>query len=401
MRKVQPIVLACLLVLLLLAACAPQAAPVPAPAASVPPSALAPLPAPAAAAAAPAKPAWQLEWDKTFEAARKEGKLVLYTGIGGEQLRIIKEPFQSKYGVSVESISGGSSLLSAKVLAEQRAGIYSVDVWISGSTTYRDLKVAGVGLDSLDSVPILPDLTEPETIKKTWYFGDVPWANEAHTMFIGLMKFTEAISTNTTLVKPGEITTYRDLLDPKWKGKISLQDPQVSGMGNMWFAVVLEMGDVDNNYMRELAAKQELFVTRDRRLQVEWLARGKHAIAIAPDTLTVTEFMQLGLPINRFAIGTPFVSGSTSGISVMKNRPNPNAARLFVNWLLSQEGSTFHARAIGVQSQRLDVPTSHLEPSQILKPGLKIYRSDNEQFATKRVETYTPLAKDIFGSLTK
>lgn len=393
--------LSTLLLAALLAACAPgkvpeaQSAAPPAPATAAPKAAPASVPQ-----AAPVRPAWQEEWDQVVAAAKREGSPVLYTGMGGQQRQIVAAGFLARWGIRVEAVTGSSSSLAPKIIAEQRAGIYSGDLTLMGSTSYAQLP--GL-LEPLDSVLILPDLTQPEVMKKTWYFGELSWANKAHTMLIGLMDNQQPVSINTTLVKQGEINTYRDLLDPRWKGKISLQDPQVSGMGNMWFAAVLELGDADVSFMRELASKQELFITRDRRLQVEWLARAKHAIALGPDTATVSEFIQLGTPLSRFNPATPFISG-IFGLGMLKRPPHPNSAKLFVNWLLSQEGQTFHSQAVGSQSQRLDVSVTHLEPSKVLKPGLKVYRADNErteEFAVKRTTVYSDLAKEIFASPAK
>lgn len=389
------------LAVILVAACAPSAAPAVSP--TQPQATAAPAaPAPAAkqspaAPGAAAKAGWQTELDEAATAAKREGSIVLYTSLGGQQRETLTRLFSQKYGIRIESLTGQSGEITTKVLAEQRAGIFSADVYISGTSPYLIVRDKGA-LDSLDSLLVLPEATQPDLIKKTWYFGEFPWGDKQHTAFIGLMMFQQIILFNTNQVKEGEITAYRDLLNPKWKGKISLQDPRTDSMGTMWVSVALEMGDVDVAFMKDLATKQELFITRDRRLQLEWLAQGKHAVTIAPQTATATEFIQLGAPIRRTNLGTPFVSGSTSAISIMKGRPHPNATKLFVNWLIGPDGGLQLSKAVGGQSQRLDVPTDHLDQAQVLKPGLKAFRADSEEFASKRLNYYMPLSKEIFGA---
>ncbi len=388
------------LAMVFVSACTPNstpAAPAPQATASAVATSAAPVKQTASAPAGPAKASWEKALDDATTGAKREGTLVIYTSLGGQQRDIVTRPFEQKYGVRVESLTGQSGEITTKVLAEQRAGIYSADVYISGTSPYLQLRDKGA-LDKLDTVLVLPEVTDPDLMKKTWYFGEVPWGDKAHTAFIGLMVYQQIVLFNTNLVKEGEIKSYADLLNPKWKDKISLQDPRTDSMGTMWVSVTLENGDVDANFMRDLATKQNMFLTRDRRLQLEWIAQGKHAVAIAPQTATATEFIQLGAPFRRVNLGTPFVSGSTSAVSVMKSQPHPNATKLFVNWLVGPQGALQLSKAVGGQSNRLDVQTDNLDAAQALTPGLKAFRADAEDFASKRLNYYIPLSKEIFGN---
>lgn len=80
--------------------------------------------------------------------------------------------------------------------------------------------------------------------------------------------------------------------------------------------------------------------------------------------------------------------------------PHPNAARLFINWLLSREGQTVFSKAVGQQSGRVDVPLDHLDPQQIRNPSMKYYFADTEEFLSKQPEQ-AKMAQEIFGQLIK
>lgn len=109
---------------------------------------------------------------------------------------------------------------------------------------------------------------------------------------------------NTDLVKKGEITTYEDLLKPQYKGKIAINDPRVSGSGSAAFAHLaghVYEGNVDKarDYLMGLVRDQEPEIIRDNRLQLEVVARGKHAVTFGARIATQAEFIQVGAPNAR------------------------------------------------------------------------------------------------------
>ncbi len=140
------------------------------------------------------------------------------------------------------------------------------------------------------------------------------------------------------------------------------------------------------DYVVELA-KAKPIVLRDRRQQLDWLAHGKVAVLTAPKPDTLVEFIQAGAPIRRVTPeeGT-WVSGGSSNMCVFNKSPHPNASKLFVNWLVSKEGSTVLCRSGGFHSTRLDVPTDHLAPEVIRDPKMKYVATTNENGILKKEE---------------
>ncbi len=376
----------CLMGLALLISCTAATTPVPAEPTRV---------APGKAANAPASD-WQAKWNDVVAEAKRERTLVVATSSGPEVRQPISEAFERKYGITLEFISGRPAELVPRALAERRAGIYSADVWIAGvPLMMTELKPARA-IDPLDKLLILPEVTTREN----WWGGDLRWVDKEKYM-VGLLAYPKApLFVNTDLVKPDEAKSYKDLLKPEWKGKMVLYDPTISGAGNTWFQGLVKGGIMDLDYMKALA-RQDLMVQRDARLQVEWVVRGKYPLGLAVRTETAIDFERQGAPAKLMtpAEGTYLIFGG-AGLCVVNKAPHPNAATVFVNWLLTKEGSTIFSRAFGAQSARLDVPTEGLHPESVRKQGIDYIFIDTEEY-TQEFDRLTRQAIEVFGPLIK
>lgn len=341
-----------------------------------------------------AKAAWQREWDKTIAAAKSEGKLVVSIVWGSDLQAALRKPFKEKYGIDIEFVTGRGADTVTKLLSERRAGIYSADIFLAGpGSMLTSLKPAGA------LAPIKPLLFLPEVVDKKAYFGnEIPYVDKdmfiiAHAQAVG-----NSLAVNTALVKPGEIKGYADLLDPKWKGRIVINDPSIAGTASEWFfATATAIMSMD--FHRKLV-KQEPVVTRDLRQQVEWVAKGKYAIAISPYKEQIAEFQRLGAPLDWVSpVEGEFISPSGS-VAYFDKAPHPNAAKVFVNWLLSREGLTAWSRATLWMTARKDVPTDFLPPKSIRDPNLQYTNLCNEEMKMK-VAAAMKTAKEIYGPLLK
>lgn len=381
-----------LLGVLLLVACAPKGAATPAPAAPAPqPEERKVVPQ----VAATAKAAWEAEWEKVLEAGKKEGRVVVYGTFGAETRARLVRGFKDRYGMSLEVITAKGAEVSEKLFAERRAGLYLADLYIGGSTTIvTQIKPAGV-LDPLEPALILPEVLDP----KAWWRGNLDWVDRDRLILAFLGYPSAPLGINTDHVKPAEMKSYRDLLNPKWKGKISMNDPTVAGTGAKLVGVIgMQITGLD--FMRELV-KQEPFILRDQRLQVDWLARGKYPIAIQPKTDVMGEARRAGAPITDLTPEEGTYMSSGSGCMALINRaPHPNAAKVFINWLLSKEGQTIFTQAQMAQSGRVDVTTEHLDPVEVRVPGKKYFEAYSEDF-TKLQPEHMKIAAEIFGPLMK
>lgn len=381
-------------VLLLILACAPRS--------------MAPEKAPPAAVAlpdnvqAPPKAAWELEWDRLLKAAQKEGRVVIYTSEGAGPRAAMSTAFKKKYGIEVETMTARSLQLIEKMFTERRAGLNLVDMFISGSTDMiLRLKPGGV-LDQPENELVLPELTDVALLKKYWYEGKISFVDRETRLILTFAAYTTVpFASNTDLVKPDEIKSYKDLLLPKWKGKISINDPTMPGAGGKWFGMSLWAKMVDLDYMRALAGQDPAILT-DTRLQVDWLAQGKYPLAIAAKTGVFTDFVAAGAPVNRLPapVEGAYLSSGGGNVALVKGRPHPNATRLYLNWMLTQEGQTVFSQASGRQSRRLDVSTEYSDPTQRIQPGTKYANGDDEEYLRGEGKYYD-MAREVFGKLIR
>ncbi|MBI4332410.1 MAG: extracellular solute-binding protein [Chloroflexi bacterium] len=360
-----------------------------------PPGPATPPPAATAAPAAPAAPAWQAEWDRTLEAARHEGSLIIYSTWPGEVRAPITAAFKAKYGIGIEWMLGSAGEQSQRLFSQRRAGIYQADVYLAGGgTPINSFLPAGI-LDRLDPLLLLPEVTSTEP----WFQNRIPFVDQDHFLIALRMHIQIPIRINTEMVRSDEIKSYRDLLNPKWTGKIVMGDPTTAGSANSWVTTVSEL-IMGLDYIKELA-KQKPVISRNERLNVEQVARGKYPllIGVRPDEVIV--FTSQGAPLAGIMPVEGAWMDSGAGTMVIINRPaNPAARKVFVNWILTREGLTLFSKASGVQTSREDVPTDHIDPLSVRDPKSKYVYSDSMENNLARPR-YQELAKEIFAASLK
>lgn len=341
------------------------------------------------------KQGWEKEFEDTLVEAKKEGKVVVYQTAGPDLREALAKAFFNKYGITVESLTGTGFQVSEKIIRERKAGLHLSDLYQGGVTTPTLLlKPAGV-LDPLEPTLIIPDLKDPELIKKIWWEGKLRWVDSDHKILTFMAFPIPWLVINTDLVKIDEINSYRDLLNPKWKGKIVMFDPTMTGPGGKLFSTSSKY-IVGLDFWREFA-KQDPLILRDSRIVVEGVARGKYAFTISPLTDVVEAFRREGAPL---AYKMPVEGGSLTtghgGIALLNNAPHPNAAKIFINWLLSKETIELFSKVYNVHSSREDVSTDFLAPERKRQPDIKYVWPEVEDFLLEEAKYYAQ-GREIFG----
>gem|GEM_PF-2150326 len=248
-------------------------------------------------ATASAKAESAQKWDTTLAEARKEGAVSLYTLWRPDTRVTLTKAFKQKYGLNLEitPFSRGSDLL-AKVKAEQAAGLFLADIFgAGGPTLVSTMKPAGV-LGPVEPLLILPEVKDP----KVWSGGKLPFMDKDKLAIALIASKQPYIAYNTELIKKGEITTYKDLLKPQYKGKITLNDPSVTGVGNAFLShLALHIWNLEEakQFLTQLIREQGVVIQRDNRMHVETVARGKFAIALAPNPDNLASFLDLKAPV--------------------------------------------------------------------------------------------------------
>jgi iron(III) transport system substrate-binding protein len=293
------------------------------------------------------------DWERTLEAAKKEGRVVATIPTSAELRKELESGFQAKFpGIELEvSVSRGASNTN-KIVEEQNAGVRGTDLHIGGTTSIVTALLARNVLEPVLPAMVLPEVREP----KNWWGGHM-WADNAKRFIYSFTAYvTETLWYNTTLAKPDEITSYDQLLDPKWKGKIAILDPRTAGSGESTWGFLWKVKGEE--FLKKLAA-QEMMVGRNQRQLAEALARGKSMISIGVSYYTLLPFIKSGLPVKPVPyLKEGFYAGTGSGnLAPLKNPAHPNATKIFVNWFLSREGQGAFLKALGQPTRRLDVDT--------------------------------------------
>jgi iron(III) transport system substrate-binding protein len=294
-------------------------------------------------------------WERTIKAAGDEGKLVVSIPPGAELRKEIEEKFSRRFGIAAELIPARGSAVVRRIAEETRAGIRYFDLHIGGSESIVKGLLPLEILEPIEPWLILPEVRGP----RNWWGGHL-WVDKAQRFVYDFSAYqTATIWHNTALSDAQRIGSLDDLLGPRWKGQIGFGDPRVPSAGaSMWSYMWQTKGE---NYLRALV-RQNLVVAADTRVLTENLAKGSVAFAIGITYAEALPFMNAGLPVRP--VPTPkeglYVTGGYGNLTLMKDPPHPNAARLFVNWLLGKEGQEIFSQAVGSPTRRLDVDTRWL-----------------------------------------
>jgi iron(III) transport system substrate-binding protein len=320
------------------------------------------------------------ECDETVAAAKREGKVVIIGPQGDEVRHVLTEGFTQKYPeIEVELASMAGNQAAPKVLTEHAAGLYLTDLVIQGPTTIlSSLKPAGA------IVPVRPFLTGPDVgPANAWRGGDFVFADAEgqHSLMFSLYA-REAFMYNSDQVSPSEFTSWRDLLNPKWRGRIVLRDPRVSGGGQAFALLWYQTEGLGPEFLRQLFA-HDVVISNDDTQIGNWIARGQYAISIGAGNARFREFQDLGLPMRalegaQLKEASPVTPG-VANLGVVANAPHPNATKVYLNHLLSRDAQLAWSKVTGFPSLRQDVPTDHLLPFYVPKPGVPYFETYSDR----------------------
>jgi len=347
----------------------------------------------AVAELANAAPAWQEEWERTLQAAKKEGALSMIGPPGADRRDALTETFQKKYGISIEYHADPGAGISPRINAERKAERYLWDVVITGTTTGLEVLIPARVLDPLEPQLLLPEVKD----LKQWRGGALEFLDPGRQILVMTPFQRGTLFINTSLANPNEFKSYKDLLNPKWKGKIIADDPRKSGPGQATFTFFFLHPGLGSDFIRSLGV-QSLTLLRDYAQEVNMVGQGRYPVGLGFSDSLAEERAKQGVPLaivdpRQIKEGSD-VSPASGGLSIFNRAPHPNASKIYINWLLSKEGQTLYARATGYLSARLDVPTDHAAPWRVPQPGsVKTYTQE----AMDVKKQLTPLLTEVFG----
>lgn len=328
------------------------------------------------------------EWGRVLEAGKQEGKVVVIGPQGTDVRDGLTKGFQKKYpGIQVDFAGMAGNQVAPKLLNEIAAGRFATDLVVTGTTTALESLIPANAV-----TPILPFLSGPNTQDpsvwrgKKFNFAD----STGRYNLVMTAHVRDPFAYNPQLVSPTEFKSLWHLLDPKWKGQIVLRDPVSAGPGLAVATFWYTHEALGKDFIQKFLTQQDVVIVRDDRQAVDFVAQGKQAIVIGTSHVLTNELIAKGLPLKQLhpdAVkeGT-FITAGNGTIVVARNLPHPNAAKVYIDYLLSREGQLEWSKAARSPSLRRDVPTDHVPEILVPKEGVQYQENHSEPYVKLRQE---------------
>jgi iron(III) transport system substrate-binding protein len=312
----------------------------------------------------------------TYDAAKKEGRLVLYSTYDSNAMKPIVDRFQAESGLPVDVIRLTSQPMFERVTAEFAAHKLAAD-YVDTTDITLTSQLAAKGVFRGFAVP---------------GFGAIePVLRDGGGKWYSIIRSVMVIGVNTAVVKPSDVpSTWADLLDPKWKGKLGLASIDAGGTAySLYFFLRQRFGVA---YWQKLAAQKARIVPTASPVMTD-LGRGETSVAVDPLSLMVAG-AATGAPIK---IITPAEGVPSFGISggITATAPHPHAAEVWMDWITSKHG----AAVIG-STGAYGILRGEATPSVAgvtLPPEDKIYNIRVADYDRAR-DAYTTEWRQLFGN---
>ncbi len=283
-----------------------------------------------AAALVAAQPAWAVD-PALVEAARREGTVVWYSGLIVNQIvRPLADGFEKKYpGIKVQGSRLTSSEAALKIMNEARAGKPQADLFDGTALVFRLVAAGAV------------ENYEPEAARAFPNTSKGP--NGAWT---ALNTYVLTPAVNTEMVPEKDVPkTLQDLLDPKWRGRMAwTNDPTTAGPPGFIGVVLTSMGQqAGMEYLKRLAQQNIVNVPASQRVVLDQVIAGQYPLALMTFDYHSVISANEGAPVRWLPIEP--AAELPNPVGLVRNGPHPNAAKLFLEYILSPEGQTVFREA--------------------------------------------------------
>jgi iron(III) transport system substrate-binding protein len=257
---------------------------------------------------------------KLIEDAKKDGTVMVYVSSNASDARALEANFEKKYPfVNMEFYSSGKDALLTRYLLEARTGANLADVY--QSSVFPIMNLAEKGLLAKYYSP------ERDAYLEALRDKDGYW----HATYLNAV----TMAYNSRMLKPDEVpNSYQELLQPKWKGKMGF----VLSHTEWYFAMLQSMGEDKGRQFMEALSKQNIQSRIGSSLMNQLMMAGEFPLLISQYPTGVEELKKTGAPIDWVALDPCFVY--PIGIAVTAKNSHPAAARLYVDFILSEEGQT-------------------------------------------------------------
>ena len=289
---------------------------------------------------------------RLVEMAQKEANLVFYTSMDAGDARLLTQAFQQKYpGIKTDFYRAGREAVFSRFALEQKAGRYVTDVVSVGEFHILEMKKQGLitGYLSPEMQAFSADCKDPQGYWTCVY------------LTVGVLAY------NTNRVKPEELPRrYEDLLNPKWKKRLALDANEERWVPGLMQSIGRERSIT---FLKALA-QQDIYIRRGRSLLTQLLLAGEFDVQIVAYWHEVNRLMKEKAPIGWVGI-EPAITGAPQ-ISLVTKTPHPNAARLFIDFVLSTEGQSLMVKLGRVAARPGVKPEGYPEKLKLFIPNAEL-----------------------------
>lgn len=304
--------------------------------------------------------AWEQEWKETV--AKAKGQTLALSVHAADGFAQTVRVFQKRFpDIKVELTEIIPDAMVTRVLTEQKNGVFAWDSMWASTSNMNSLLIPAGAYQDLEPFLILPQVKNPSN----WRVPEYRWTSDrVHQVFIHTLYATTLTFQNLDNSEGIKIDKPEDLLNPKLKGKIGIRDPYHTNGGTWSFGSLYKQMGPD--FMRHFYGDMDLVLNMNPRQNADAVMRGDLAVGTGITTDVIARCKNAGGCENVRPVPFGYVVG-TRGVAVFKNAPHPEAAKVWVNWLLSKEGQQAHVAEYakvndaGAISMRKDVEPPNAE----------------------------------------
>jgi ABC-type Fe3+ transport system substrate-binding protein len=317
------------------------------------------------------------EWDRVLNAARAEGQVTVaaFPALGEK----MSAAFKRDTGIQMNFLGNNGAEVSNRLEAEARAKNVTIDILLGGGQELTSMMPDGL-LEPLPPQLLLPSV-RPENFRE----GRHKWLDDSQQYLLQGAEYVFGwLLVNRDKIDPGAVKSWKDLLDPKYAGKIASNDPRGAGPGQGASAWIYNQFGID--YIKALFIGQKIRFSTDNRLLVENAARGITPIVFGAIQTMVERFRKEGFTNLAIVLpedGPGYLTGGYSVLKQAKGVPHPNAATVFINWYMSKPAQEVYESVMLETSRRTDVDTG-IPDYLVPKPGVHYYEAFNEEIFHSR-----------------
>jgi len=303
---------------------------------------------------------------RLIEGAKREGSLSVYHVYPA--LTNVMNEFGKKYGIKIKAWRAGSEAVLQRVTSESRGNKFDVDIVQNNApeneAAFRER--------------LLLEVHSPYQIDL------LPQAVPSHKQWVGITVDIWTAAYNTEKIKKEDLPkTYKDLLDPKWKGQLGIE-----GNNHAWFgAMMAKMGeDEGQKLFTNIANTNGISNRKGHSLLTMMVSSGEVPLALTVYSWNPEQLKQKGAPVEGLALQPLMAQPST--IAMLKKSPNPHAALLFYDFMLSEGQKQLYDLKFVPASKKFElpfpkVPLNFIDPAMALDQQAKWFKMFEETVVKK------------------